>query len=122
MKKQLFFIMFMLFAGTMIVNAQDAPQRRTAEERTKAAMEKVTPALQLDKTQESRTDSVFLDYYKAMDKLRESMQPGTPPDRSVFEKVGNDRDEKLKKIFSPEQFQKFKSEVEASLRPQRRQQ
>lgn len=122
MKKQVIFILFMLFAGTMAVNAQDAPQRRTAEERAKAAMEKVTPALQLDKTQEARTDSVFLDYYKAMDKLRESMQPGTPPDRSVFEKVATDRDERLKKIFSPEQFQKFKADVEATLRPQRRQQ
>jgi periplasmic protein CpxP/Spy len=122
MKKQIIFILFMLFAGTMAVNAQDAPQRRTAEERTKAAMEKVTPALQLDKVQASRTDSIFLDYYKAMDKLRESMQPGTPPDRSVFEKVGNDRDEKLKQVLSPEQFQKFKNEVEATLRPQRRQQ
>lgn len=123
MKKQIFFILFMLFAGTMAVNAQgQGPQRRTVEERTKAAMEKITPALQLDKTQEMRTDSVFSDYYKSMDKLRESMQPGTPPDRTVFEKVGNDRDERLKKILSPEQFQKFKNEVEATLRPQRRQQ
>lgn len=121
MKKQLIFMAFMLFAGTMAVNAQ-GPQRRTVEERTKAAMEKITPALQLDKTQETRTDSVFTDYYKAMDKLRESMEPGTPPDRTVFEKVATDRDERLKKIFSPEQFQKFKNEVEASLRPQRRQQ
>jgi hypothetical protein len=55
-----------------------------------------------------------------MDKLRESMQPGTPPDRSVFEKLVTDRDEKLKGIFSADQFKKFKDEVEPALRPQRR--
>ena len=119
--KKILFVMFMLIAGVAVVNAQ-GPQRRTVEERVKAAMEKVTPALSLDKTQEARTDSVFTSYYKGMDKLRESMQPGTPPDRSVFEKLSNDRDEQLKKIFTADQFKKFKDEVEATLRPQRRQQ
>jgi hypothetical protein len=122
MKKQIIFVLCMLFAGTAVVNAQDAPQRRTVEERVKFAMEKVTPALSLDKTQEVRTDSVFTDYYKAMDKLRESMQAGTRPDRSEFEKFSAERDEKLKKIFTEAQFKKFKDEVEATLRPQRRQQ
>lgn len=121
MKKQIIFVLIMLFAGTAVVNAQ-GPQRRTVEERVKAAMEKVTPALSLDQTQASKTDSVFTDYYKAMDKLREGMQAGTPPDRSVFEKIGTERDDKLKTIFTEAQFKKFKDEVEATLRPQRRQQ
>lgn len=119
--KKILFVMFMLVAGMAAVNAQ-GPQRRTVEERVKAAMEKVTPALSLDKTQEARTDSVFANYYKGMDKLREGMQPGTPPDRSLFEKLTTDRDEELKKIFTADQFKKFKDEVEATLRPQRRQQ
>jgi len=121
MKKQIVFVLFMLFAGAIAANAQGG-QRRTVEERVKAAMEKVTPALSLDQSQATKTDSVFTEYYKEVDKLRESMQPGTPPDRSVFEKVSNDRDEKLKKIFSADQYKKWKDEVEASLRPQRRQQ
>jgi uncharacterized protein with von Willebrand factor type A (vWA) domain len=119
--KKILFVLFIMVAGVAVANAQ-GPQRRTVEERVKAAMEKVTPALSLDQAQVSRTDSVFADYYKGMDKLRESMQPGTPPDRSVFEKLTNDRDEQLKKIFTAEQFKKFKDEVEATLRPQRRQQ
>ncbi|HEY0679256.1 MAG TPA: hypothetical protein VGD17_13285 [Chitinophagaceae bacterium] len=122
MKKQIIFILFLIFTGAAVVNAQDGPQRRTVEERVKAAIEKVTPALALDKAQEQQVDSVFTDYYKAMDKFRESMQPGTRPDRSEFEKFATARDEKLKKILSPEQFKKFKDEVEATLRPQRRQQ
>jgi hypothetical protein len=121
MKKQLVFVLVMLFAGIITANAQ-GPQRRTVEERVKMTMEKVTPALALDKTQEAGVDSAFSNYYREMDKAREKMEPGTPPDRSLFEKMVADRDEKLKKVLSPEQFQKFKNEVEATLRPQRRQQ
>ena len=44
---------------------------------------------------------------------------GTRPDRSVFEKMMNDRDDKLKAIFTNEQYKKYKDEVEATLRPQR---
>lgn len=119
--KKLIFGLLMLFASVAVVNAQ-GPQRRTVEERVKMAMEKITPALSLDNTQAPRTDSVFADYYKGMDKIRETMQPGTPPDRSLFEKLVTDRDEQLKKIFTADQFKKFKDEVEATLRPQRRQQ
>ena len=119
MKKQFLLVLSMLLAVVMVANAQ-GPQRRTVEERVKAAMEKVTPALSLNATQVPLTDSVFSEYYRAMDKLRESMQPGTPPDRSVFEKLGADRDEKLKKVFTEDQFKKWKDEVEATLRPQRR--
>ncbi|HEX6182006.1 MAG TPA: hypothetical protein VFZ47_12220 [Chitinophagaceae bacterium] len=119
MKKQFLLVLSMLLAVVMVANAQ-GPQRRTVEERVKAAMEKVTPALSLNATQVPMTDSVFSEYYRAMDKLRESMQPGTPPDRSVFEKLGADRDEKLKKVFTEDQFKKWKDEVEVTLRPQRR--
>ena len=123
MKKQVLLVLSMLLAVVMVAQAQGGqggPPRRTVEERVKAAMEKVTPALSLNATQVPLTDSVFSEYYRAMDKLRESMQPGTPPDRTVFEKLGTDRDEKLKKVLTEDQYKKWKDEVEASLRPQRR--
>ncbi len=120
MKKQIVFLALLILAGAATY-AQNA-QRRTVEERVKSAMEIMTPALGLDKTAQSHTDTIFINYYKAMDKLRETMQPGTAPDRGLFEKVANDRDEALKKVLSADQFKKFKDEVEASLRPQRRQQ
>jgi hypothetical protein len=121
MKKQIVLLAFLLMAGTITASAQ-GPQRRTVEERVKWTMEIVTPALSLDKTTEPRIDSIFTNYYKAMDKTRESMQPGIPPDRKLFEKVAVDRDEALKKVLTADQFKKFKDEVEASLRPQKRQQ
>ncbi|MEO8763210.1 MAG: hypothetical protein ABI416_02940 [Ginsengibacter sp.] len=44
---------------------------------------------------------------------------GARPDRSEMEKRVNERDDKLKSIFSDEQFKKFKSDVAPTLRPQR---
>ena len=102
----------------MITFAQQ--QRQTVEERVKNVMEKLKSPLKLDDAQAKKTDSVFTTYYSAQQKMMEEMRgSGTRPDRSVFEKVKTDRDEKLKTIFSADQYKKFKDEVEETLRPQR---
>lgn len=92
---------------------------RTVEERVKDVMAKLTPALKLNAVQSAATDSVYTSYYAGFEKMREQMQSGVRPDRSVMDKMTGERDEKLKKIFTAEQYKKFKEEVEASLRPQR---
>ncbi len=51
-----------------------------------------------------------------MSKIREGLPAGEGPDRAVFEKLRTDRDENLKKIFTEEQFKKFKDEIEPGLR------
>ena len=94
-------------------------QRQTVPERVKTTMEKLQP-LQLNQTQIQQTDSVFTNFYTSQNKMREDARAsGTRPDRSVFEKMSSDRDEKLKTIFTADQFTKFKNEIEATLRPQR---
>ena len=98
-------------------------QRRTVPERVKDAMDKITPALNLNATQQAQTDSAFTDYYNAQMKMfQDARSSGERPDRSQFQKLTDDRDAKLKTIFTDEQYTKFKNEVEESLRPQRRQQ
>ena len=98
-------------------------QRRTVPERVKDAMDKITPALSLNATQHAQTDSAFTDYYNAQMKMfQDARSSGERPDRSQFQKLTDDRDAKLKTIFTDDQYTKFKSEVEESLRPQRRQQ
>lgn len=68
-----------------------------------------------------KTDSLFTQFYKGQDKMRdEARASGEHPGRSVFEKMTNDRNDKLKNIFTADQFAKYKNEVEATLRPQRR--
>lgn len=117
MKKTLLFAALLLSAG--FIMAQGGGQRRPIEERVKMVMEKITPALSLDKDQQQKTDSIYTEYYRAMDKFRETLEPGTRPDRTQFEKFIIERDEKLKKALTEAQFKKFKEEVEATLRPQR---
>jgi hypothetical protein len=118
MKTKISLLLSFILMATISSFAQ-APQRRTVEERVKFVMEKLS-ALNLDPAQTQKTDSVFMDYYKAQDKMREAARAsGERPDRSVFEKMNNDRNEKLKAIFTADQFTKYKNEVEATLRPQR---
>lgn len=110
-------IAFLLMATTTIL--AQGMQRLTVPERVKATMEKLTP-LGLNETQAASTDSVFTNFYSAQTKMREDARAsGNRPDRSVFQKMAEDRDAKLKEIFTPDQYTKYKDEVEATLRPQR---
>lgn len=121
MKTKISMLVALLFAITIGANAQGM-QRRTVEERVKSAMDKISDSLQLSQDQQSKTSAVFTDYYTAQDKMREDARArGNRPDRSVFEKMMNDRDEKLKAIFTDDQYKKFKDQLEATLRPQRMQ-
>lgn len=119
MKTKITMFIAILFAITINANAQGM-QRMTVEERVKAAMDKMTTPLNLDTAEQSKTAAVFTDFYTAQNKMREDARAsGTRPDRSVFEKMTNDRDDKLKAIFTDEQYKKYKDEIEATLRPQR---
>jgi periplasmic protein CpxP/Spy len=119
MKSKLFLLLVISVMTAGSTFAQSF-QRMSVPDRIKATMEKVTSALQLNDSQAKQTDSVFTDYYTAQSKMREdAMASGNRPDRSVFQKLSDDRDAKLKTIFTDQQYTKFKNEVEATLRPQR---
>ena len=122
MKTKIIVIVAFLITTVTATNAQQQGfQRRTVEERVQSAMEKISDPLKLDQSQKDKTNAILTDFYKTQDKMREDARAsGTRPDRSVFEKMTNNRDEKLKAIFSEDQFKKFKDEIEPSLRPQRR--
>ena len=81
--------------------------------------------LKLNPDQTTKSDSVFMEAFRAQDKIFEEMRAsGGQPDREAMrekmQKLNGDRDEKLKKIFTEDQFKKWKDEIEPSLRPQRR--
>lgn len=120
MKTKITMFIVLLFGMAISTNAQQGMQRRTVEERVKAAMDKLITPLSLDQAEQDKTSAVFTDFYTAQDKMREDARAsGNRPDRSVFEKMRNDRDEKLKAIFTDDQYKKFKDEVEPTMRPQR---
>ena len=119
--KILFFSLFVFAAGLMVQAQGQGFQRRTVEERVKRVVDTLTTVFKLEKSVQDQTSTVFTDYYKASDKLREGLAEGERPDRTQMEKLSGDRDEKLKKVLTEEQFKKFKDEIEPALRPRRRQ-
>ncbi len=121
MKIKLTFVMLFLFAGIVSIQAQQQGfQNRTVEERVKFTMARLSDSLQLSETAKGSVDSAFTDYYKAMDKLREGLAPGTRPAREDMQKIAADRDAKLKLVMTEEQFKKFKDNEE-KMRQQRMQ-
>jgi len=122
MKTKITMLVALIFAATVSTRAQQGMQQRTVEERVKSAMNKILDPLKLDQAQQDKTKDIFTEYYTSQDKIREDARAsGTRPDRSVREKLANDRDDKLKSIFTDDQFQKFKNDIEPTLRPQRSQ-
>jgi hypothetical protein len=123
--KKAFFLVMIAIAGVLTANAQGGGgfQRRTVEERVKSVMERLAP-LNLDKDQTVKTDSVFTQSYRDQDKMREEMRAGgAQPDRDQMrekmQKLNDDRDEKLKKIFTADQFKKWHDEIQPAMRQQR---
>jgi len=121
MKTKITMLVALILMASTGIYAQGM-QHKTVPERVKAAMDKITTPLGLSDSQASSTDSVFTDFYTAQMKMfQDARASGQRPDRDAFQKMTDDRDAKLKAIFTPDQYTKFKNEVEATLRPQRRQ-
>ena len=112
----------LLIAG-LAANAQGGGfPRRTVEERVKAVDEKIA-VFNLEKSKKDQADTIFSQYYRTIDAKRQEMMSGGSPDRdkmrAEMQKLSGDRDDKLKNIFTDDQFKKWKDEIEPSLRPQR---
>ncbi|HEY5408432.1 MAG TPA: hypothetical protein VIJ92_15165 [Ginsengibacter sp.] len=121
MKRKITMLIALILMATTGIYAQGM-QRMSVPDRVKATMDKITTPLGLSDSQASSTDSVFTDYYTSQAKMfQDARASGQRPDRDAFQKMTDDRDAKLKAIFTPDQYTKFKNEVEATLRPQRRQ-
>ena len=125
MKTKLGFLAIFMFAVTCFSYAQGGGgfQMPSAEERTKTTMEKLAD-LKLDKDQTSKTDTIFASFYRAQTKRFEEMRAkGGEINRDAMraenEKAVTARDEKLKAIWSADQFKKFKDEIEPTLRQRR---
>ena len=108
------------------VNAQGGGggmQRVPIPERVKTIMDKLTD-FKLDKDKAALTDSAFTGFFKSQEKAMEEMRAGGGTfDRDKMmetrKKLVDERDEKLKKIFTADQFKKWKDEIEPTTRPQR---
>ena len=120
MKKQLLLAAFAVVMSIGSLSAQGG-QRQTPEERTKAAMEKITP-LNLDADAKSKTEVILSDFYNAQQKaMRALRDSGADRDAMMAKRkeLTTERDNKLKTVFTADQLKKWQDEIEPSLRPQR---
>ncbi|MEI9911322.1 MAG: hypothetical protein WDO71_17660 [Bacteroidota bacterium] len=125
MKKMLFVFTAILLAGIATVNAQGGGngfQRPPIAERVKTVLEKLEP-FKLDEAKKVQVDSIFTQAYRTQDAKRDEMRASGSQDRDAMraemQKVTADRDDKLKKVLTEDQFKEWKEKIEPSLRPQR---
>ena len=120
MKKKFLLFAAILLAGTIAVNAQGGGfQRRTVEERVQSIHQKIDSAFKLDAVKLTQVDSVFANYYRSTDKLREELIAGGGDRSAMREKMQpltDARDKELKVLFGDDNFKKWKDEIEPSMR------
>ncbi len=119
MKKQLFlFAAALSLAGAAMAQGGNFT-RRTPEERLKPVHEKIDSAFKLDAAKMVQADTIFLQYYreqdKKMDELREA-QADRGATMAARQKMADERDVKLKTVFTEAQFKIWKDEIEPSMR------
>jgi hypothetical protein len=116
MKIKITLFFMLMFAGILSTQAQQGGfQRRTAEERTKQTADRLSDSLKISAAQRTDLDAVYLDFYKAQDKLREGLAPGARPEKTELDKLSDARDARLKIILKEEQYNKLK-QMEAAMR------
>src|SRR4030095_11265110 len=112
---------FILLA--VLANAQGGFQRRTVAERVQFVEQKFDSAFKLDKHKLAETDSVFANYFRAQDKLRDEMMSAGGQDfhamREKMQPLMDDRDKKLQGILTADQYKTWKESLEPSIRPRR---
>jgi hypothetical protein len=121
MKKRFLLFAVILLAGTIAVNAQGGGNfpRRTVEERVQSVHQKIDSAFKLDAAKLTQVDSVFANYYRSTDKLREELMAAGGDRSAIREKIQpltDARDEKLKPLLGDENFKTWKEVVEPSMR------
>jgi periplasmic protein CpxP/Spy len=112
----------LLGLGTVTAQGGGFP-RKTVPERVQEVMAKLAE-FNLDKDKTAQTEATFTTFYTNIEKMMEEMRGGGGrPDREVVrekrQKLVDERDGKLKGIFTEEQYNKWKNEIEPSMRPNR---
>ena len=124
MKTKITWMIVFLVFGAIAANAQGGYQRRTVEERVQIVQQKLDSAFKLDKAKLAEADSVFANFYRSTDKLRDEMMSGggQPDFQAMREKAQpliDERDKKLQGILTADQFKIWKEQIEPSMRPRR---
>jgi len=128
MKKQFFLSIIIFASGLATVKAQSNSgggfQHMTVQQRVDNVMSKLGE-LNLDSATTIKADTIFTDFYTQQQQMMQAIMQsgGDQSDREAMrtkrQQFADDRDNKLKTIFTADQYTKWKSDIEPSLRPQR---
>ena len=124
MKKQflLFVAATLISISSLMAQGQPGAQRMSVEERTKSTMEKFAP-FNLSGDATTKVREIIIEFYKNQQSAMEEMRAAGTVDRTAaMEKrkaLAEERDTKLKKVLTAEEYSKWVSDIEPSLRPQR---
>ena len=126
MKKSIIISMLLMVVGSMSVIAQGGGggfQMPTPEERVKRVNFKMDSAFKLDAAKMKEAEGLYLEFYKAQDKLREELMAagvGFQDMRAqMTEKMKPNQealDTKLKPILGEDKFKIWKEQIEPTLR------
>ena len=119
MKKQMITAGLLLFMTD--TRAQQPPPPPGIEERLKHSSELLQKEIQPNAAQQAQLDAAFKIFFIAMDKLHKENPPPPPPPpdpkvKEAMDKLVKERDDKIKKVLTDEQFKKYK-EAEKKLHP-----
>jgi hypothetical protein len=121
------FILALVFAlsGSAALQAQELVikyQFKTPEEKTRLAMDKLKD-FKLSPDAGEKTNKVLAEFYKDQQKMLDGAIKNGVSDVEQYKakklKLVADRDDKLKKVFSKEQFNTWITVIEPSLQPKR---
>ncbi len=122
MKKQILTMMVAGIISITIANAQGGGQRMTAEERTKAVVEKMAP-MKMDEATKLKAEKIILTFNKDQETALEEMRSSGSFDREAFgakrKELSDKRDASLKLILTADQLKSWIDDVEPSTRFQR---
>ena len=120
MKKFILALGFLIF-GSSNIDAQELVMKyqfKTPEEKTKLAMDKLKD-FKLSKDANEKTGKVLAEFYKDQQKMLDGAIKNGVSNVEQYKakklKILEDMDDKLKKLFSKEQYNTWKNVIEPSL-------
>ncbi len=114
MKKNIAFLLSLFFATVLMAQPPHPPKPPTQEERLKHFAEKLDKEISLSNEQKQKVLAEYKVFFGKMEELHSKFPPPPPPPpppsgmKEEMDKIVANRDEKIKKILTEEQFAKLK--------------
>ena len=109
-------VLFLMFSVNVNTQAQppERGERPSAEEMVERMLTDLGKAITLTEKEKTALKEIFTDFHTQMDKMHES---GSRPDRSVMEKMEEERDAKVKEILPEVKYKAYTNFMKEHMKP-----